>query len=801
MRRFCWLALLVACACQFEKSDPTEGQGAARPTPQAPPPTKTPPPQLDDKVSPWTPRIKAAEFFSRPADSWTQNDLGLANYSLDVKVAEGIATSTLDVSVTNGTSAQAEAVIKLPIPPGAAVTGATLWVGDKPMVGVMLGSAKARKVYDEIVGKRRDPLLVTWSAADMLSLQIFPLEAKQTRRFKVTWVEPSVGERHWVPSFHNKGKKIGTPNPVTVNGKVTTRNGQWVTVPRTQPASGGDWRLVPQSTMTATSISVVIDTSGELSARRGPQWEEFESFLRGLGGRTKVSLFAADWMFEELGSGRRKEDFIDAKKQFMAIRSAGIFDHDPVMAKAIQHAGTSGAVAVFSGRQRHSSGLEKDHAAPVFWLDKHRSTNDPAIVARSGGKLAPDGAALAKTIHPLIRPAVTGFDWLPLSTASGYVVWLGSRSQNVATPGVKPGPVEALFYKAMLRRADIPLNKIVSPRTSILVLESDEHYKKYGIKDAKGKVVRKGNASKEENVAGLLKEGESAEGFGFGLSGVGPGGGGTGWSTIGTGRYGTIGYGSGTGSGYGIGKGGMRGRKSSVPQVRIGRATVQGSLDKNIIRRYIRRKLPRLRWCYEKQLLEHDGLAGKVDTEFVIKANGQTASVSAVMNHADGKRASECIKKTLKTIRFPKPRGGGIVKVKYPFKLSPGPATLWSKAQKHLKKGGPGLEKKIGAVFGYTGNSDRILLAWWLAENHLRSYATPASGYITVATLLRDPTSKSATDEKDARRILSEGARRYPKVVSKVFKKWGMTSDAKRANELLFRGHSRQLNWGGFGTR
>src|SRR3982751_6195838 len=132
---------------------------------------------------------------------------------------------------------------------------------------------------------------------------------------------------------------------------------------------------------------------------------------------------------------------------------------------------------------------------------------------------------------------------------------------------------------------------------------------------------------------GLLgnEPGEMAGGFGFGRSGFGPGGGGTGWGTIGTGRYGTIGHGSGTGEGYGVGsgRGGMRGRQSAVPQVRIGQPTANGDLDKAIIRRYIKRNIAKITYCYEKQLLARPGLEGTVNTQFFISNTGTVVESKA----------------------------------------------------------------------------------------------------------------------------------------------------------------------------
>ena len=177
----------------------------------------------------------------------------------------------------------------------------------------------------------------------------------------------------------------------------------------------------------------------------------------------------------------------------------------------------------------------------------------------------------------------------------------------------------------------------------------------------------------DTNIYGGLLGNEAGEmngGFGYGRSGFGPGGGGTGWGTIGTGRYGTIGHGSGTGSGYGVGggRGGMRGRTSAVPTVSIGQPNAQGDLDKAIIRRYIKRNIQKIQYCYEKELLAKPGLSGTVQTQFLITGNGNVQSSSG--NGVDP-NVSSCVAGVIKGIEFPKPKGGGNVQVNYPFTFRP----------------------------------------------------------------------------------------------------------------------------------
>jgi pSer/pThr/pTyr-binding forkhead associated (FHA) protein len=107
--------------------------------------------------------------------------------------------------------------------------------------------------------------------------------------------------------------------------------------------------------------------------------------------------------------------------------------------------------------------------------------------------------------------------------------------------------------------------------------------------------------SDPENVLGGLygdRPGEAEGGYGLGLTGTGIGGGGTGEGTIGLGSDNTIGKGGGggSGSGYGRGAGNIGGRTAGAPEVLEGKADVKGSLDKEIIRRVIRRAMPGIKF-------------------------------------------------------------------------------------------------------------------------------------------------------------------------------------------------------------
>jgi hypothetical protein len=110
---------------------------------------------------------------------------------------------------------------------------------------------------------------------------------------------------------------------------------------------------------------------------------------------------------------------------------------------------------------------------------------------------------------------------------------------------------------------------------------------------------------------------------------------------------------------------------AAAPTPRLGSPTVRGDLDQAIIRRYIRRNLPKITYCYEKELLaKRPNLGGTLQTQFQIGGDGKVKEATAKGVDPD---VASCVAGVIKTIEFPAPKGGGSVQVSYPFELRPAP--------------------------------------------------------------------------------------------------------------------------------
>jgi hypothetical protein len=156
---------------------------------------------------------------------------------------------------------------------------------------------------------------------------------------------------------------------------------------------------------------------------------------------------------------------------------------------------------------------------------------------------------------------------------------------------------------------------------------------------------------------------------GLGVRGTGAGGGGAG-ETVGIGGIGTKGRGGGLG-GYGQGIGSL-GRKSDRDvAITSGVAQVMGSIDKELIRKVIQEHAAQIRFCYEEQLAVNPKLAGKVAIKWVIDADGNAsnATVDASSTTLASDKVHQCMMARIVSWQFPKPKGGGIAVITYPWIL------------------------------------------------------------------------------------------------------------------------------------
>ena len=225
------------------------------------------------------------------------------------------------------------------------------------------------------------------------------------------------------------------------------------------------------------------------------------------------------------------------------------------------------------------------------------------------------------------------------------------------------------------RQAIVELSKrhyLLTRYTSLLVLESEAMRRAFGVAQGRRSEEWSGREAAAENEAsgdgaiarGLGTLGKLATAEDDPLAGLDLDGNDAG-DLHASPRSGS----TGRGRGHGSGPPASERPGDHIPKVMPRRhsASVMGSLDRSIIQRVIRRDLAAIRQVYERQLKQNPNLSGRLAVSFTIGATGQVTQVSVSGSTLNDPQIERGVAQVVRRWRFPAPRGGGIVRVTYPF--------------------------------------------------------------------------------------------------------------------------------------
>lgn len=159
-----------------------------------------------------------------------------ARSDVRVTLADRVLRYEISEAFVNHGGALGEADYIFPLPAGAAFQELQLQIGDEMVSGEVLDAAEARRVYEDIVRRQRDPALVEWMGRGLLRARIFPIAPGETKRVVVRYamVAPREGDALRV-DYDAGGAPAAPRTPVTWGGGPVPPG-----EPDRRPAGGGD---------------------------------------------------------------------------------------------------------------------------------------------------------------------------------------------------------------------------------------------------------------------------------------------------------------------------------------------------------------------------------------------------------------------------------------------------------------------------------------------------------------------------------------------------------------------------------
>ncbi len=124
-----------------------------------------------------------------PSREFNPFPLEVKYHNVDVNIEDNIAVTSIDQIFYNPTRRRLEGYYLFPVPDGAVIKKFSMFINGKETQAELLDSGKARKIYEDIVRRMKDPALLEYSENRVFKARIFPIEPLSEKRVKISYTE------------------------------------------------------------------------------------------------------------------------------------------------------------------------------------------------------------------------------------------------------------------------------------------------------------------------------------------------------------------------------------------------------------------------------------------------------------------------------------------------------------------------------------------------------------------------------------------------------------------------------------
>ena len=145
--------------------------------------------------------------------------LPVKSIKIDTRISSQVATTHVEQVFRNDTNFTLEGTYFFPIPEAASISEFAIWEGNQRLVGEVRSREEARRIYDEIVRRQRDPGLLEYAGKDLFQASIFPILPHSDKKLEITYTQVVRAEGGTVSYRY----PLGTGRQATQIGTVAGR--------------------------------------------------------------------------------------------------------------------------------------------------------------------------------------------------------------------------------------------------------------------------------------------------------------------------------------------------------------------------------------------------------------------------------------------------------------------------------------------------------------------------------------------------------------------------------------------------
>jgi Ca-activated chloride channel family protein len=148
----------------------------------------------------------------------------ISDVSADVRILQQVATTTLELGLTNPSERQQEAEMLVPVPDGAVVRSFTFAGSASEQTAKLLPKAEARTIYRAIVNKLRDPGLLEFAGYNLVRSSVFPVPAGGKQRVRLVYEQVLAADGNRIDYVLPRSESFeATATPWKINLQVKSK--------------------------------------------------------------------------------------------------------------------------------------------------------------------------------------------------------------------------------------------------------------------------------------------------------------------------------------------------------------------------------------------------------------------------------------------------------------------------------------------------------------------------------------------------------------------------------------------------
>jgi Ca-activated chloride channel family protein len=175
------------------------------------------------RIRPLASNIIIPQSRARAFDPERRGAVEITDVSVLIDILESTATTTIEIRLHNKTNRRQEAELIVPVPDGAVVRGFAYDGPGGMITAKVLPKDEARRIYERLVAKIRDPALVEFVGYNLIRSSVFPVEANGKQKVRLTYEHLLEVDGNRIDYVLPRTESLEYAVPWTVKAKIKSK--------------------------------------------------------------------------------------------------------------------------------------------------------------------------------------------------------------------------------------------------------------------------------------------------------------------------------------------------------------------------------------------------------------------------------------------------------------------------------------------------------------------------------------------------------------------------------------------------